>query len=96
MVKRAKGPRQKTRKKLRKSPRSRGKISVTRFLQEFKEGEKVLIDPEPSFQKNLPFRRFIGKVGTVVGRRGKAYIVEFKDGRKVKNLICLPVHLRRL
>ncbi|MCD6403697.1 MAG: 50S ribosomal protein L21e, partial [Nanoarchaeota archaeon] len=49
MVRRAKGSRQKTRKKLRKSPRSRGKISVTRFLQEFKEGEKVLIDPEPSF-----------------------------------------------
>ena len=95
MVKRAKGARQGTRYKLRKHPRQRGKVGVSRFLQKFEEGDKVIISPEPSVQRNTPFRRFIGKMGKVIGKRGKSYIVEIKDGRKLKNIICLPVHLRR-
>jgi large subunit ribosomal protein L21e len=62
-------------------------------MQEFKIGEKVVIRPNPSSHKGMPFKRFIGKVGIIVEKRGKAYIVKIKDGRKEKNIISRPEHL---
>ncbi len=95
MAKRSHGPKQGTRKKLKKDRRARGKLTIRRIVQEFKEGEKVIIKPEPSVQKGLPHKRFIGKQGEIIGKRGKAYILEVRDGNKLKQVISLPVHLRK-
>ncbi len=95
-MERSKGFRSGTRHKLRKTPRERGKVPVTRFLQQFEIGEKVCIDIEPSVHKGMPHPRFQGRVGEVVGKRGRAYIVRIRDGDKKKLIIALPVHLKRV
>ncbi|MDD5417411.1 MAG: 50S ribosomal protein L21e [Candidatus Nanoarchaeia archaeon] len=93
MVKRAKGGRQNTRHKLSKNYREKGKVSITKHVQTFNVGDKVLIKPEPSVQTGMPFRRFFGKVGVIMGKKGKAYEIEVKDYNMKKTIISLPVHL---
>ena len=95
MTKRIGGFRRKTRSKLSKTPRSRGKISLTRYLQDFKLNEKVVLDAEPSFQKGMYYPRFHGKAATVTGKQGDCYVVKIKDGNKDKSLIIHPIHLKR-
>lgn len=90
------GPRRGTRSKLRKRRRERGKISTTRFLQEFGIGDRVVIKPEPSYHKGIPHQRFMGALGVVKGKRGRSYIVEVKDGKKRKILFLPPVHLKKV
>ena len=90
MVQKSKGPRKRTRYLLR----TRGKTPITRYLQEFEIGSKVLIRPVPSSHKGMPFRRFIGRVGVVVEKIGKSYIVRIKDGKKEKSVISRPEHLK--
>ena len=68
---------------------------ITARYQVSKKGEKVIINPEPAVHKSLPFRRFIGKVGVVKGMRGNSYLVNVKDGKKEKTIICRPIHLKR-
>ncbi|MFA5406850.1 MAG: 50S ribosomal protein L21e [Candidatus Nanoarchaeia archaeon] len=88
------GPRRGTRRKLKKSVRDKGKVTIRRLVQEFKKGERVIIKPEPSIQKGLPYKRFFGKQGFILDKKGKAYIVQVKDGNSIKQAISLPVHLR--
>ncbi|KUK17874.1 50S ribosomal protein L21e [Thermococcus sibiricus] len=94
MVQKAHTIRRKTRGKLSKSPRRKGLPPLTKFLQEFETGQKVHIVIEPSYQKGMPDPRFHGKTGTVIGKRGDAYIVQLADGDKVKTFFIHPVHLR--
>lgn len=90
------GPRRGTRHLLRKNVRERGKVTITRHLQEFKEGQKVMIKPEPSIQKGIPHRRFFNKVGTVIGKKGKSYILEVREFNKLKKITLRPIHLREM
>lgn len=94
MAKRTKGPRRRTRKKMRKSPRD--KTTVNMFLEEFVNGENVLIKIEPSSHRSSPHPRFKGKAGIVAGRRGRAYLVEVRDGGLKKVVLTAPEHLRHL
>ncbi|MBR9680095.1 MAG: 50S ribosomal protein L21e [Candidatus Altiarchaeota archaeon] len=94
MVSRSRGYRSKTRHKLKKSVR--GMPPVNRFLQEFEIGEKVSIILDSSITKGMPHPRFHGRVGTVTGKRGRAYLIKLKDIKKEKIFISLPVHLRRV
>lgn len=94
MSEKSHGPRLKTRKKFEQPADYRPPI--TKFLQEFSNGQKVVIKQEPSSHKGMPFKRFLGKVGTVVGKRGKAYVVEVYDGEKLKKVISRPEHLKSL
>lgn len=95
MPKKSLGPRRKTREKFKKRARERGKIRISLALQSFKPGEKVVIGIEPAFHQGMPFKRFIGKVGEVVNKRGKCYEVKVRDGGKEKIVIVHPIHLRR-
>jgi large subunit ribosomal protein L21e len=92
MVKKSRGFRSGTRKKLEKKRRT----LITSFLREFKKGDRVSILQEPSSSGGVPFPRFKGKVGLVVGKRGDAYIVEVQEGRKKKHVISRPEHLKPL
>lgn len=92
MVQKHRGFRAKTRKKLSQTPSYRP--TITKFLQEFKEGQNVLILQEPSSHKGMPHPRFRGKVGVVKEKRGKSYIVEILDGNKLKKVISRPEHLK--
>jgi len=94
MVQKSKGRRRRTRKLLRVKARER--LPITRYLQEFKVGSKVVIKPNPSSHKGMPFKRFFGRTGTVIDKRGKSYIIKIKDGKKGKNIISRPEHLKAI
>ncbi|MBS3096287.1 50S ribosomal protein L21e [Candidatus Woesearchaeota archaeon] len=95
MVKRIGGLRRKTRYKFRKEKRSRGKISITRYLQSFSVGDRVYLGVEPAVQKGMYHPRFMGKAGTVKGKRGRCYEILINDIGKEKTLVVHPVHLKR-
>jgi len=95
MVQRTGGFRRKTRAKLKKNVRDRGKISIRRYSQIFNSGDRVILYAEPAVQKGMYFPRFYGRCGTVTGKRGKCYEVSIKDGGKEKTLIVHPVHLKK-
>lgn len=96
MVKRSKGIRSKSRNILKKKPRDRGISSITRALQQFKEGESVNIVLDPSVHKGMPHIRFHGHTGKIERMQGRSYLVGINDGKKHKSLIVRPEHLRRV
>ena len=94
-MKRVGGFRRRTRHMFQKKLRQKGKISLQKYFQEFKVGDKVLLAAEPAVQKGLYFHRFHSRVGTVEGKRGHCYQVRIKDLGKQKTLLVHPVHLKR-
>lgn len=94
MPRRSKGLRSAGRGKFRKEPRMRGKFSVVQATQELPIGGKVAIVIEPTVVKGQPHHRYHGKVGVVREKRGKAYVVEVRDGGKIKKLVVRREHLR--
>jgi len=88
------GPRKKTRYKFKKDLRKRGVGPVTSLIQKFDLGQKVHVVCEPSIQKGMPHRRFHGMTGTVVGQRGRAWLLSIRDGQKEKIVIARPQHLK--
>lgn len=95
MVKASQGFRHKTRTLLRKDVRERGAVPpLSMLMLDYKVGDKVSIIPNPAIHSGMPHRRYFGKVATVVGRCGRAYIVEAFLGDKRKLLYVMPEHLR--
>jgi len=94
MVKSSKGFRSRTRGVLTKEARDRGLPPVTRFLQQFDVGEKVVIHLEASDPHGMPHPRYQGLTAIVRERVGRAYRIEFLDGGKAKQVIANPIHLR--
>ncbi len=91
----SRGTRTKTRNVLKKKPRARGLSPITKSLQTFEAGEKVNIVIDPSEHKGMPFSRFHGLTGVVIGQRGVAYEVSVKSGNKTKIVVACPAHLVR-
>ncbi|MEI8003117.1 MAG: 50S ribosomal protein L21e [Methanothrix sp.] len=85
--------RKKSRDKLSRTVRARGKSSVVRAIQEFETGAMVHVLIDPSIHKGMPHPRFHGKTGEVVGKRGRAFVLRVTDGNATKTLITLPEHL---
>lgn len=94
MTQRIGGFRRKTRHKLSKGIKQKGKVSLKRYFQEFKEGDKVCLSAEPSVHDGMYFPRFHGKVGEVIRRQGKCYEILIKDFTKPKKVLVHPVHLK--
>jgi large subunit ribosomal protein L21e len=92
-MKASKGTRTKTRTLLQKKPRARGLSPITKAFQSFDEGEKVNIIIDPSVHKGMPFSRFHGLTGVIIGQRGAAFEVSVKDGNKTKIVVARPEHL---
>jgi large subunit ribosomal protein L21e len=88
------GPRKKTRYKFKKEIRRRGIPPVTSMIQKFEVGQKVHIVCEPSVHQGMPNRRFHGKTGTIVGQRGRAWLLQIRDGESTKTVIARPQHLK--
>ncbi len=95
MTKRIGGFRRKTRDKLSKNIRERGKLSLARYFQKFNENEVVMLKAEPSVQRGMYFPRYHGKSGKIIGMKGKCYQVRIQDGGKQKTLVVHPVHLAK-
>jgi large subunit ribosomal protein L21e len=89
------GIRRKSRSALTKKVRERGRLPLSRLLTKYEEGEKVIINIDPAIHKAMPHKRYQGKVATVVGQRGRAYILEVPQRKTVKTIITTPEHMRK-
>ncbi len=78
-----------------KNVKSRGKISLSKYFQEFKEGDRVAIVRDLSISSAFS-DRIQGKSGVIIGQRGNAYIIKLMDGNKEKVHIIAPLHLKKL
>ncbi len=91
-MKRSHGPNSKQSRGMK----SKGRRPITHQLKEWPIGTKILIDIDPHFHRGMPFPRFNGKNGEVIGRRGvRGYEVRVMDGDKAKTLLVTNVHLRK-
>ncbi len=79
----------------KKKVRTRGKIQLSRYFQEIKNGDFVAIVREPSVQSSFPVR-IQGRTGKVEGRRGKAYMINLRDQNKEKKFLIEPIHLKKI
>ncbi len=79
----------------RKKIRTRGKLSLSRYFQSLKEGDRVAVVRERSLQPAFP-QKLQGRTGIVEGKRGKACIVKIKDIQKEKTFLIEPIHLKKL
>ena len=95
MVKASKGGRRRTRNVMQKRARDRGLSPITRAFQEFEVGDKASVSLDPSIHKGQPHVRFHGRTGTVVGRQGDAFVLDVRDGGKMKQIIVRPEHLKK-
>jgi ribosomal protein L21E len=93
--KRIGGYRRRTRYKLGKAVREKGKLSLTKYFQSFKEGDKVQLSLEPSIQKGIFLPRYNGKVGVIENKVGECYNVVIQDIKKEKVVLVHPIHLKR-
>ncbi len=78
-----------------KHPSTKGRISFTRYFQEFAAGDSVAVCVELS----LPFNyshRLQGRTGKVLEKRGSAYYVEINDLNKPKRYLIKPIHLKKI
>ena len=83
-----------TRRLLKKAPREKGKIKIRKLLHEHQPGNQVVVMIDSSVQRGMPHRRFHGKIGTIVERRGRSYVVSVSQGDAVKEIIVRPEHLK--
>lgn len=79
----------------KKPVRTRGKIPLSKYFQEFEKGDSVCVVKEPAVQFSFP-KRLQGRTGVVVGKKGKSYDVKIKEGNKGKEFIIAPIHLKKI
>ena len=79
----------------KKNIRSRGKLQLSKYFQEFNNGDSVAVIKEMSVNSNFP-KRLQGRTGKVEGRRGRIYIIKIKDQEKEKRFLIEPIHLKKI
>jgi len=92
-MKKSKGYRAETRRLLKKRPRERGKVRISKLLYEYEPGSPVVIKIDSSIHKGMPHRRYQGKIGKVVDKRGRSYVVSVTQGDAAKEIVVRPEHL---
>jgi len=92
-MRRSKGYYTGARRFLTKKPREKGKPKLGKLLIDYEAGSQVIIKMDSSVQKSLPHKRFHGKIGTVLEKRGRGYVVSVADGDAVKKIIVRSEHL---
>jgi len=92
-MRKAKGLRAKTRTTLKKETREKGKIGLGKLLHEYKSGDKVVIKVDSAIHKGMPHRRYFGKIGTVIDKRGGSYLIGVRQGEATKEIIVRPEHI---
>jgi len=95
MVQRIGGSRRKTRHKLKRPKKLKGKLSLRKYMAEYKPGDRVVLKPDPIVQEGLFHPRFGGKIGIVFKKTNSCYEVVIKDFKKKKKLIVHPIHMER-
>jgi ribosomal protein L21E len=79
----------------KKSIRTRGKVSLSKYFQEFNEGDNAAVIKEASIPSNFP-KNIQGRTGVIEAKRGKAYIVKINDKNQEKRYIIEAIHLKKI
>lgn len=82
-----------TRSLLRKPTREKGKPKISKILHEYIIGNQVIIKMDSSVQKSMPHKRFHGKIGLIIEKRGRGYVVSVPQGDATKTIIVRTEHL---
>jgi len=82
-----------TRSLLKKPTRAKGKLRLSKLLHEYAAGSEVIIKMDSSVQKSMPHKRFHGKIGQIIEKRGRAYVVSVPQGDARKTIIVRSEHL---
>jgi large subunit ribosomal protein L21e len=90
---RKKGYQMNTRALLKRNPRERGKTTLSKILQTYNEGDRVVVKIDSSMHKGMPHRRFHGRIGVVRAKRGRSYVIHVTQGDATKEIIVRPEHL---
>jgi len=93
--KKAKGPRSKSRHKLRRRGKHT-KATVTKLLKKFEVGQRVHLIIDGSHHSGLVPSKYKGHTGRVIGKQGSAYKIKINDMNKEKILITTPAHLKEV
>ncbi|WP_291998868.1 50S ribosomal protein L21e [Caldivirga sp.] len=98
MVARTHGYRFKSRKLLSKSPREKGRPGLFKWLlaRYYRVGDKLVIDIDPVYISTAPHKRYQGRVGTLIGWRGKALVLEVNFMGERRIIITTPEHVKPL
>ena len=78
-----------------KKVREKGKIKLSEYFKELKDGDRVCIVQEKGVVHSFP-KRLQGKSGIVEKSRGNYKIIKLNDGNKEKTFIVHPVHLKKI
>ncbi|MGD0494801.1 MAG: 50S ribosomal protein L21e [Candidatus Bathyarchaeia archaeon] len=92
-MRKSKGYRSGTRRLFKKEPRERGKMKLSKLLYEYQPGTQVVVKIDSSVHKGMPHRRYHGRVGTVINKRGRSYVVSVSQGDAIREIIARPEHL---
>jgi large subunit ribosomal protein L21e len=92
-MKKSSGYRRGTRSLAKKPTREKGKLKIGKLLVEHEVGSQVIVKIDSSVQKSLPHRRFHGKIGQVMEKRGRAYVVRVPQGEMSKDIAVRAEHL---
>jgi ribosomal protein L21E len=79
----------------RKTVKEKGKLSLKKYFQEFKIGDKVAIIRDQALNPGFP-HRIQGRTGNVIGTRGCGYLIKLNEGNMVKVHIIRASHLKKL
>ncbi len=77
----------------RKPVRTRGKLQLSKYFQEFEKGNSVAVVAEPAVQSSFP-KTLQGRTGVIENKRGRAYVVKIKDQNKEKKFLIEAIHLK--
>jgi len=79
----------------RKSVRTRGKFSMSRYFQKIESGDFVAVVKERALSRNFP-DSIQGRTGKVISKRGSYFIVNILDQKKPKEYLIHPIHLKKI
>jgi len=75
--------------------RQRGKLSLSKLYSTLNIGDKVALVRDLSFKTSFP-ERMQGRTGIIVEKRGEGYVVDVKDGSKIKKITAKKINLKKL
>jgi large subunit ribosomal protein L21e len=68
-------------------------MKLSKLLYEYQPGNQVVIKIDSAVHKGMPHKRYHGRVGTVLNKRGRSYVVSVSQGDAIREIIVRPEHL---
>ncbi len=70
------------------------RLNTGSIIKEFSIGDRVAIVPK-SNMRNIPHPRYKGRIGTIIEKRGQAYVITLKMMSARRTLIVPSIHLEK-